>query len=373
VKWGSLHRDAWKATWSQTNRRAGLLCLPVIAAAVFVGVISQQHQGAVLAIAGAVAVGFGAFQELGRRRTRSMLIALTGIVLATWVGAAASYVGWPAIVTIGALCAYGFGAMAMLGFGAWWIGLQWMIALIVYGGARPATPVDAAFHALWVGAGGLVQLVWITALLPLTNHWFRRSDKPMIDVKGPRMRALARNLDPRTGGGGYAIRVAFAVTAAGVLNHFWSLPNGYWAPMTASILIRPDPHDTFVRALSRVVGTLVGAGLTTLLVAWLKPSRPALGIMLLVAVWGCFALQRVNYGVFSVCITTYVVLLLSAIGLPEPDVALHRIEATLLGAALALAVHVSAIRWRRIESEPKEYEDTDEDEARAGRPSHEMA
>jgi len=62
-----------------------------------------------------------------------------------------------------------------------------------------------------------------------------------------------------------------------------------------------------------------------------------------------------------------------AIGLPEPDVALHRIEATLLGAALALAVHVSAIRWRRIESEPKEYEDTDEDEARAGRPSHEMA
>jgi uncharacterized membrane protein YccC len=83
----------------------------------------------------------------------------------------------------------------------------------------------------------------------------------------------------------------------------------------------------------------------------------------------------VNYGVFSVCITTYVVLLLSAIGLPEPDVALHRVEATLLGAVLALAVHVSAIRWRRIESEPREREDLTAEqglaeEAGSGRPSH---
>src|SRR4051794_25770367 len=93
VDWSTVRRDAWASTWSATNRRAGLLCLPVIAAWVFIGVLSGRHEGAVLAVAGSVAVGFGAFQSLGRRRTRSMLITLTGICVATWAGCVAGYAG----------------------------------------------------------------------------------------------------------------------------------------------------------------------------------------------------------------------------------------------------------------------------------------
>src|SRR5690349_4751518 len=93
VKWSAIHQDAWTATWSATNARAGLLCLPVIAAWVFIGVLSGRHESAVLAVAGAVAVGFVAFQNLGHRRTRSMIITLVGICLATFAGCVTGYAG----------------------------------------------------------------------------------------------------------------------------------------------------------------------------------------------------------------------------------------------------------------------------------------
>jgi uncharacterized membrane protein YccC len=121
--------------------------------------------------------------------------------------------------------------------------------------------------------------------------------------------------------------------------------------MTVAILIRPDRHDSAVRATCRVAGTLLGAGLTTLVLATLRPSPAALSLMLLVAIYACYALQRINYGVFSLCITTYVVLLLSLLNLPEPGVAVRRIEATLVGAAIALAVHLSPRKRRPVTRE----------------------
>src|SRR4051812_31752056 len=82
--WAALRQDAWRANWGVATRRAGLLCLPVIAAWVCLGVLGGRHEQAVLGIAGAVAVGFGAFQSFGRRRLRWMFVTLVGIVAATW-------------------------------------------------------------------------------------------------------------------------------------------------------------------------------------------------------------------------------------------------------------------------------------------------
>jgi uncharacterized membrane protein YccC len=128
-----------------------------------------------------------------------------------------------------------------------------------------------------------------------------------------------------------------------MVSHAWGLPNGYWTPMTAVILLKPDRYETTLRILRRVLGTLAGAGVTTLVVALLRPDRPLLGVLLLLAVWGCFTLQRVNYALFAMCVTAYVVLLLSALGLPEPIVAWHRMLATLAGAAIALAAQLISV------------------------------
>lgn len=344
LNWAALRRDAWQSDWKLTNGRAGLLCLPAIALWIFVGLLSREYAWATLGAAGAVSVGFGAFQRLGEGRFRPMLVTLGGIAVGTWVGTVTAQAGWGYLVFVAGMAGFGFGAMTTLGYAAWWIGLQWMIALLVYG-AHPAGPAPASRDALAVLAGGATQLGLLMALEPLTLHWFRRQQQPPLEISGSLFRALAANADPRTAGGRYALQVAVAVAVGVTVNHLWGLPNGYWIPMTAAILLKPRVHETAVRGLNRLLGTLAGAGVTTLLVAWLRPDPAELGLFLLLAVWACYAVQRVNYGVFATCITSYVVLLLSLLGLPETSVAWHRVLATLVGAAIALIAHA---RLRRL-------------------------
>ena len=57
--------------------------------------------------------------------------------------------------------------------------------------------------------------------------------------------------------------------------------------------------------------------------------------------------MRVNFVVFSFCVTSYVIFLLVLAGVAEQRVAEARILATLLGAAFALLAHLDFYRVRR--------------------------
>ena len=338
------YREAWKTDWSATNRRAGLLCLPVIAAWLFIGVERGHHERAVLAVAGAVTVAFGSFQRLGRNRVGVMLITLAGIALATWVGCVAGYAGRPWLMISAAAFGFVYGALTLLGFGVWWIGLQCMIGLFVYG-AHPAAPLEATWNALYVVVGGLSQLIVLTALQPITDHWYSRADRPFVDTADPLLQAVFAHMVPASTAGQYGVRVAVALAVATAIGHFTRLPNGYWVPMTAAILLKPDLRETLIRGFNRLIGTISGAAIVTLLIALTRPTPPMLAVCLLVAIWACFAVQRVHYAFFAMGITAYVVLLLSLLGLPEVDIALHRLVATLIGAAIALTAHLLPVRW----------------------------
>jgi hypothetical protein len=102
-----------------------------------------------------------------------------------------------------------------------------------------------------------------------------------------------------------------------------------------SQLAWPDFHESAIRGVNRLTGTLAGAGLMTIALALVRPGPALLAGLLLLAIWGCLAFMRVNYAPFVVCATMYVVLLFSNLGLPEPEVAWHRAQATLAGAAVA--------------------------------------
>ena len=38
------------------------------------------------------------------------------------------------------------------------------------------------------------------------------------------------------------------------------LPRGDWLPLTALLVLKPEFHDTFIRGISRIAGTLLGGG-----------------------------------------------------------------------------------------------------------------
>ena len=145
----------------------------------------------------------------------------------------------------------------------------------------------------------------------------------------------------------HALRVGVTLAVAVALSHLFPVGHGYWLPMTVMIVLKPDFTATLRRGLARSVGTLLGAGLVTLLLAELAPS-PAGLIVLTVALYAaCVAALRANDVVDSVGIASLVVALLAFTGSPAPSLASDRAFYTLLGAALARTAYAIWPTWER--------------------------
>jgi uncharacterized membrane protein YccC len=141
------------------------------------------------------------------------------------------------------------------------------------------------------------------------------------------------------------MRLAAAVGVAEAGYRLASLPRGYWIPMTAALVLKPDFADTFTRGFARVVGTLVGAAIATAIVHFWSPPPMALIVLILILVWGCYAVFRVNYALFTLCLTGYVVFLLMLSGVGEMTAASLRAEYTVAGGALSLLVYAAWPSW----------------------------
>lgn len=143
----------------------------------------------------------------------------------------------------------------------------------------------------------------------------------------------------------HAIRLSAAVAIASVVYHVFHYSRGYWIPMTALIVLRPEFYETFARGIARIGGTLLGGGIAAAIVHLLHPANEVLAILLLLSVWGCYNLFRVNYALFSVCLTAYVVLVLRLSGIAELTAAMARITYTIEGGALAILVYAVWPTW----------------------------
>jgi uncharacterized membrane protein YccC len=136
-----------------------------------------------------------------------------------------------------------------------------------------------------------------------------------------------------------------------IYRHF-GFANGYWIPMTALLVLRPGLSDTASRAIARTIGTLAGAVLASFFLAHLTPAPPTLAFLTLCFAWFSYSLNNVNYGLFTLCLTAYIVCLLALNSLPGKDVAYHRAVSTVIGGGLALTVRLLVIRYRQKHSTP---------------------
>ncbi len=145
----------------------------------------------------------------------------------------------------------------------------------------------------------------------------------------------------------YALHLAIALSVAIAAERALALRNGYWVPMTALLVLRPDTRHTMARAFARVAGTIGGAAIASAVILSMHPGRTVLALLVALAALGAYVFQRATYGLLSACATAYVVFILSLVGLAEKEVAESRIAATALGGAIALAVQsVDDVRRR---------------------------
>ena len=101
-------------------------------------------------------------------------------------------------------------------------------------------------------------------------------------------------------------------------------------------MLKPELHETFARGLARMGGTIVGAACASAITVALAPGETLLTVLAIFFVWAGYALFRTNYGLFTICITGYVVFLVVLAGGAEPATAKYRIINTLIGGSLAL-------------------------------------
>src|SRR4029077_8372396 len=96
---------------------------------------------------------------------------------------------------------------------------------------------------------------------------------------------------------------------------------------------------------ARIAGTIAGAALATLIVHLLVPGPGSLTPIVLACVWACYAVFRMNYALFTVCLTGYIVFILMMGGVAEMPAATTRALYTIEGGALALALYAIWPTW----------------------------
>jgi uncharacterized membrane protein YccC len=156
-----------------------------------------------------------------------------------------------------------------------------------------------------------------------------------------------------TEAGRHALRLAVVAAIGEVVAQASGLPHGYWIVLTILIVLRPDYASTIYRGVQRAAGTVVGAGLG-LATALLLHAGPAVlvaavGLTMTVA----YAVFAVNYLLFAVFLTDFVVTLLALLGQTAEQTVVARLVGTGIGAALALIGYLLWPSWEGESAQQK--------------------
>jgi uncharacterized membrane protein YccC len=140
------------------------------------------------------------------------------------------------------------------------------------------------------------------------------------------------------------------VTALGIsLYYQFNIPRGYWIVLTVMVVLQPDFGTTRQKSTERLMGTLIGAILGTILL--MHPFHP---FFLVLAITVCNFLfvyfQPRNYQVSVVFVT---MMLVSMLEIAEPidwHIAAYRLMATAIGGMMAVtAAYLLWPSWERMQ------------------------
>jgi uncharacterized membrane protein YccC len=145
--------------------------------------------------------------------------------------------------------------------------------------------------------------------------------------------------------GRHALRLAVVSALAEVIARASGLSHGYWIVLTIFIVLRPDYSSTLYRGLQRAAGTVVGAGLGVATALLMNVSLTALLCGVAVSLLAAYAVFTVNYLLYAVFLTDFIVVLLALLGLPPDPTALARLIGTAIGTGLAIFAYLLWPTW----------------------------
>jgi uncharacterized membrane protein YccC len=168
-----------------------------------------------------------------------------------------------------------------------------------------------------------------------------------IRLRDP-LAVLRANLHPGSPAARHALRLAVLVPATDLAIRAVGVQRGYWVALTILVVLRPDFAGTFQRSLMRVIGTMVGLLLASVLVHYLLgDSRAAMIGLAAISFFGMRMAGSTNMGLSSLFLAALVVVLLSLAGQPAHTTVVVRLVDTAVGGAIALLAVLFWPSWER--------------------------
>ncbi|SDL38294.1 FUSC family protein [Kriegella aquimaris] len=132
----------------------------------------------------------------------------------------------------------------------------------------------------------------------------------------------------------HSLRLAVTVMIGYAVGTLFDFQNPYWILLTIIVILRPSYGLTKARSKDRVIGTLIGGAIASLIVLVVHNSY-LLGVLGLGSLIIAFSMVQKNYKIGATFITLSVVFIYAIIRTDVLNVIQYRVFDTLLGATLA--------------------------------------
>jgi uncharacterized membrane protein YgaE (UPF0421/DUF939 family) len=355
--------DSLLFDWKQASFQTDLVFVIAIAVCLTVGIAAGSPRAGMIATSGAFTVGLGAKQRIDGSRLVPMMFAAFSMTVSTFAGMVTGHTHYLVVVVV-ALWAFIYGMWLNRQPGYAWVSQQAVIFLLI-ATAFPFSPKAAALRALLVFAGGTLQILITSAMLQIFGklrlHLSELASYAQKEEQAIReaLRHMAHSVKKRSFEHSpvpFALRVSLVLALGTIIYQRTHFVSGYWIPMTSLLVLKPGVYDTMNRAIARVLGTIVGAALLTVLLAHISPTPPILALFAVLFAWLAYSTLYVNYMLFTVCLTSYIVFLLALNKLPQAEIARQRAICTIIGGGLALVMRLIVLARRKKVEEQEEAE-----------------
>ena len=336
-----ISEDTALFPWNKSTPYPAIEATISVAIALLLGQLTGHSSAGSIAAGAAFTIGFAVFHEALSSTLLSMALLTLGLASATLAGSLCAQ--WtPLVLLLCVVAALTYGVLTELDPTASWIAQQCGVYVVI--SSYFANGVHYAVgRTAMVLLGGALQMVVYTV-----SRWLHRRARR---DPGPSMLLQMRTRAAELWQGvrqqrrwtadtvSYVLRLTVTLGLSTGLYRGLHWRNGYWAPMTALLVLKPKWGNTLSRGIARLAGTMVATALCALLVYLHAPLHHwAFFVLIVVTAWACFALQAVNYALFSLFITLYTVYLFAFGGFSERTAADLRLMNTAIGGLLALFV-----------------------------------
>ena len=349
-----LLTDSTVFLWENQTLRGDLILTLPIAMCLGIGIAVGHPAAGMIAAGGATNTGFGQKQCIDDSYLLPMIFVTFGMAFSGFLGVVLGHENL-LLVFVSALWAFGYGMLTTRPGGYSWVGQQCVITFLV-ASAFPASLEAAVDRGLLLFAGGALQLVLSSLLLRLFHDLRRRLYQLTRYLREEQFALRAALIETAesvrqirfvNSAIPYSLRLALTIAIATEIYRRLHYPSGYWIPMTALLVLKPGLTDTVSRTIARMLGTMCGAVSVSFCLAHVHTTPIVLAAFTVLFAWLAYGLLNVNYALFSMAVTGYIVFLLSLNVIPGPILAQRRTFCTALGGAIALGVRLVVISYKR--------------------------